>query len=200
VCLNGTIFTLSFELSDAPCKPTAPQRVRAWLYMHRNDIRRSAKRFSVSATAVGGTIAYEALADVHFSSVFGLTRSIGPGKVHYKAGYFQEGLPVAKQVEELGYVPQKNVSGRIATLRTASGSTTYIAAIMRSFADVVRRADNLNIGCNDALLITLYTGYDLKQAPIVALQPDSVESPGALWLRDQGRFVYSVLPRDVACS
>lgn len=155
-CWNATQLTLSFELQRAPCAGTALGRTNLWLREHRQLIIASGDSHHVAATAIAGAIAYEATRDVHISSVFELTRSSGPGKVHYKEGYFFEGDPVARQVEQSGYLPSTSEHERRALLATPSGAVSYIAAIMDAYSDIAAER-GLNIRNNPGVLVTLYT-------------------------------------------
>ena len=163
-CWNLSQFTLSVELQSAPCAATARQRTYLWLSANRASIENAARKFRIDPIAIAGAIAYEALDDVHVSTVFGLTRSDGPGKVHYKALRFLIGVPVAGQVEEMGYLPVRTVRSRKQILQTAYGASLYIAAIMRAYADIAEQSANERIACSDGELVSLYAAYDIPHA------------------------------------
>jgi hypothetical protein len=143
--------SISFELSDAPkvCVPTslsaislAEMRVLAWLRMHAETIAETERRFSVDRRAIAGVIAWEALKNVHWTSL----RAVGPGKAHVRdirlAWAF---LPVlthhtlVAQVEERGVLPKQSVEGRAKLLLTPEGAITYIGAAMQIASDMAEQ-------------------------------------------------------------
>lgn len=154
----GISWQLSYELWDAPCAPTVQERVDLWLRARRRLFSRAEHIFHVDRRAIAGVISYEALRDVHPTTFFSLTRSDGPGKVHFKDRYFSEGVPAAKQVELLGVLPQRTMSQRRQTLATDRGAIRYIAAIMSVLSRDASEA-GYNIACHPETLATLYTGW-----------------------------------------
>ena len=181
----GVSWRLSYELWNAPCAPTVTERVDLWLIARRPLFIAAERRFHVDRRAIAGVIAYEALDDIHPSSLFGLTRSDGPGKVHYKEGYLTEGLPAAKQVELMGLLPRQTLSTRKRLLSSDEGAITYIAAIMSALAK--EASDHgYDLRCNPKILATLYAGW----APISASQLFDVRRyPDPLRLNASGSWV-----------
>jgi hypothetical protein len=154
---------ISIELNDAPRATTSTQRVALWLKHHRAEIVDAGKNARIDCYAIAGTIAFEALDDPMWTTLDGFARWSGPGKVHFKEHYAAEGNPVAKQVEDLGYLPRLNVEERRRRLSTVRGATAYIGAIMRAFAD----AGNLggaDISKRAGVLATLYSGWNIDDA------------------------------------
>lgn len=147
---------ISFELANAPCAPTAKERVTLWLKQNKDRIVDAEKRFRVDRRAIAGAIAWEALVNVKSSIT--APRAAGPGKVHFREYYYVlEGNPIAKQVENGNYspsIPKKTMSERKALLETPSGAITYIAAIMNAYATEAAKA-KYNIR-NDAPILTTY--------------------------------------------
>ena len=112
--------TVSFEIRDAPGASNARDRVKLWIGRNRKAIERASKKYNVDPRAVVGAIAWEALENIrdrHGVCLDGTcsARAVGPGKVHYKESEIlpdgfpgAEGDPVAKQVEDWGYLPQRS--------------------------------------------------------------------------------------------
>jgi hypothetical protein len=175
--------SLSFELGDFPkgTKPTAA--VSIWLGKNRAIIISEARRRKVTPVAIAGVIAYEALEDPEPSLVANLVRFSGPGKVHFREYRFLEGMPLAKQIELLGYLPPRTMQQRKDILSTTNGAVAYIAAIFRAFSDLtVRYGDPVD--CNPADLATLYTAWDL---PTLLRRVE--RDPRPLRLNDAGTWV-----------
>lgn len=185
----GISWRLSYELWSAPCSATVGGRVDLWLIKRRSLLVGVERRFHIDRRAVAGVIAYEALNDVHLSNFFGLTRSSGPGKVHYKERYISEGLPAAKQVELRGMVPLRTITERRLLLSTDKGAMTYIAAIMSALADDASNA-GYRVRCNPAILSTLYTAW----SPVSAYKLfEARVSPEPLQDNAAGRWVLAHL-------
>ena len=161
--LHLTFGGISVELSDAPDGPTPHARVFRWLQAHRGDLAMAERTYKIDRRAVAAVIAYEALENVHNSYYFGLTRSAGPGKVHFKGGYVFEGDPLSRQAEELGYLPRRTVTERRHILESAGGSIAYISAIMARFARIAA-GSGYSITCNSPALVTFYSAWDFDRA------------------------------------
>jgi hypothetical protein len=159
LCVRGFQFAVSYEVWDGSCHATPHDAVVAFLTEHRTELGSAAKRFGVDERLIALAVAYEALENVHYSHFFGLTRSDGPGKVHYKDTIFAEGEPVAKQVEILGYLPRQTEHNRAQLLARPHGAFLYIAAIERAFADV--RKVGGDSSCDPATLLRLYISSDI---------------------------------------
>lgn len=178
----GVSWRLSYELWNAPCAPTVEARADLWITSRRNLIARAARRWAVDPRAIAGVIEYEALQDIHLSSFFGLTRSSGPGKVHYKALYFNEGMPASRQIEIRGMVPGVSMEQRKRILSTDRGAIEYIGAIMSALAAEAEKA-GYHVRCSPATLATLYTGWSPdKAAALLSLRdphrPLAANAPG----------------------
>lgn len=155
---------VSVELSGVPSVGSKDARVATWLSANRSVIVAAERRFSVDRRAIAGLIAYEAIANVHISQYGGLVRWSGPGKVHYKENRITEGDPVAKQIEDLGFLPRRSLLQRRMALAQPKWAALYIAAIMRALSDTVRRGDKRNIRCNPGALVTLASAWDIISA------------------------------------
>ena len=181
----GISWRLSYELWDAPCAPTVKQRVDLWLHSRRPLFAAAEQRFHVDRRAIAGVIAYEALEDFHPGTFFGLTRSDGPGKVHYKDGYLSEGFPAAKQVETLGLLPSRSMIQRRRTLSTDKGAIRYIAAILSALVADASHA-GYSAACSPAILATFYTGW----SPVTANRLFAIRRfPAHLHLNTAGTWV-----------
>jgi hypothetical protein len=166
---------ISFELVSAwqtPPSEIAPdgltaaeQAVFNWLTNHSADILAAENQWQVDRRAIAGAIAWEGLENVNYvtSILIGCGRSSGPGKVHYKANrLFGEGRPIAKQVEERGYLAPRTVRSRRRVLRAPEGAITYIAAIMCAYADIADRCGFAGLRFRDDLiLVQPYQGVRL---------------------------------------
>ena len=159
VCIGGFQFAVSYEVWNGSCYATPQRAVAVFLNQHGAELTRAAQRFHIDERLIALAVAYEATENVHYSHFFGLTRSDGPGKVPYKASITEEGNPVAKQVETLGYLPKQTVDGRAKLLATPYGAFMYIAAIERAFADLRRAGGDLS--CDPAALLRLYISTDI---------------------------------------
>jgi hypothetical protein len=146
---------------------------------------KTAQRYHVDATAIAGIIAYEALENIEFSDYFSLTRSAGPGKVHYKASYFSEGLPNAKYVEEIGVLRRRTMSERRSLLFTDRGAITYIAAILAVDSSIAQKS-RYSISCRPSILATFYTGWNINE--LIALFSEK-RYPDALQPNSAGQWV-----------
>ena len=153
---------LSFELqSAAPLAKSRLDRVELWLRKHRSVIRREAGRREVSAAAIAGVIAWEALFNVKSGEG---PASHGPGKVH---SFEISGQSLAVSVEEMGYVANLTWLDRKAKLRTVPGAVDYIGAILDAFSDIAEsEGSQANIRGNAGVLATLYHGISPKGTPI----------------------------------
>ncbi len=157
---------ISWELKDGPAMsvPTTLSNlsedemlVLAWLREHQAEIMAAEQRFHVDRRAIAGAIAWEALKNAKSS-----IRAFGAGKVHAKSNFFTEGNPVAKQVEDAGYLPKQTLENRKQILATPGGSITYIAGIMAALADVAARS-GYDIRSDPAILTNMYQGPDLDE-------------------------------------
>ena len=162
-CTLATLAAVSVELPGAPGGPTPEARVAGWLRKHQPTIARTETSYSVDRRAIAGAIAWEALENPRAWFGFGFARFRGPGKVHYKEGHIFEGEPVAKQVEEAGYLPKVTKEERERLLSTATASIAYIGAIMKAFADVAASA-GYYLNCDPPMLTTFYNAWDLNGA------------------------------------
>lgn len=186
----GISYHLSWELWGAPCAPTVKQRVALWLRVHERNIVKAERTYAVDRRAIAGAIAYEGLTNFHPSDVFGLTRSEGPGKVHYKQFYFAEGDPAARQVEQMGLLPRLSVSQRRKALRSPDQAIQYIAAIMHAESVAMSRV-GYDLQCKPAVLVTLYTGWT-PQSVKYGLS-EEVHSPENLVPNAAGNWVSMML-------
>lgn len=149
---------LSFELQDAPLSDDARQRVKLWLRMNLRHITAAETQFGIDRRAIAGAIAWEALENIRTVAA----RASGPGKVHYSANLGPgEGDPVAKQVEQAGYLPPQKMEQRKEILKTAAGAIRYIAAIMRAEADEAAKS-GYYLNCDPPMLATFYNAWDLN--------------------------------------
>ncbi|HLI97284.1 MAG TPA: hypothetical protein VKT72_14545 [Candidatus Baltobacteraceae bacterium] len=155
---------ISSELRTVPNSGSPEMRVLLWLRQHRDAIALAATRFHVSRVAIAGAIAYEALLNVHFSDYDGLALWSGPGKVHYKEYRLSQGDPVAKQVEDLGLLPKRNMEQRRALLEDPSWAALYIAAIMSALAKVATQETRHNPSCEPGALVSMFVSLDLPEA------------------------------------
>lgn len=154
---------VSFELAQATTLPTAntnlpnltpaENHVLAWLQKYRGDLEDAEARYVIDRRGIAGAIAWEALIDARASS----PRSIGPGKVHLWE-FFK--TPLAEEVEQAGLVPTRSPDERRKILATRSGSITYIAAIMKAFADIARD-HGYSIDCDPSMLANCYNAWNL---------------------------------------
>ena len=155
---------LSVELRDAPYAGSREARVGRWLQLNKNDIVSAESRFHIDRRAIAGLIAYEALVNVHLSRYGGIARWSGPGKVHFKEYFFEEGEPLSADVEKLGLLPSRSVTERAALLRRADWAALYIAASMRVLADVVAARTRYDVTCKPGALVTLGSAWGLDDA------------------------------------
>ena len=163
----GVSLNLSYELWSAPCATTPKQRVFLWIALHRHEIKLEASRFGVDPRAVAGVIGYEALFNFHPWDVWGLTRSEGPGKVHYKEFLFSEGDPAARQVEEDGYLPRRSMDGRRRVLETTDGAITYVSAIEAAMQKALLKSHYRN-ACEPGTLATFYSAWDPREIAMLS--------------------------------
>ena len=150
--------TVSFELHIQGDRGTPRQEVTAWLNENRAEIARDSARWRVSPKAVAGVVAYEAIEDPlpgQFARIF---RFSGPGKVHYKEYFTSEGEPVAKQVEDIGYLPRLTETQRKKRLSNSAGAIQYICVIMRYYSDIAA-SHHLVLSDNVGALATLYSAW-----------------------------------------
>ncbi len=153
--------SVSVEISYAPSGKNRIERVKRWIETRKSIISSAGHIYRIDPTAVAGVIGYEAIADYEPSLAFGYARFVGPGKVHYKENRIGEGMPVAKQVELRGYLPQRSLSERVVLLSDDTGAVYYIAAIMAAEADIAADSGTA-LRCDPMRLATLYAGYDLR--------------------------------------
>ena len=109
--------------------------VQAWLRRHAPLIIATEAKWKVDRRAIAGVVAWEALQNVRntgtwFRQLFWGGIGYGPGKVHASDSS-------AVDVEEAGYLPRSaDEAGRRERLANVRMGITYIAAIMRGFADL----------------------------------------------------------------
>jgi hypothetical protein len=170
---------LSVELEGAaPLANTRAERVALWLAGNSVSIRLAATRFRVPASAIAGTIAWEALFNVATIRTYQ-----GPGKVHPISN--QLGLPsAAEQVEQLGLMPKVNLLARQRLVQIPYSAIQYIGAILDSYALAAERAGSTaNIRNNPGVLVTFYNGV-AKEAPRSAVTPyyETALFSGKTWI------------------
>lgn len=197
---------LSAELQDAPlqCVPTwqtsislDEMRVLGWLRSHHLEIEDGERRYNIDRRAIAGAIAWEALKNPHPSFVLWP----GAGKVHSVGYYGNSRIPAviggpegaAEAAERLGYLPERSLLGRIRILRTPIGSIGYIAAIMRTGADIAENRGFI-IADKPELLCEFYQGWTPQKwsAHMATKARGSVLKPGdtmALWVRNNIGFL-----------
>lgn len=198
---------ISFELLDAwtlppPSNPPtglSPEEthVLSWLQTHQPDIVAAEGDWHVDRRALAGAIAWEALVNVHSSPIDGAGRAIGPGKVHYSTEItWGEGNPVAKQVEDRGYLPQVTMAARRQLLRSPAGAIRYIGAIMCAFADIASQYGFTNTRCDPRLILTNpYQGNDLTSWAALLAKKNSGDTlepgnPMCVWLQGPSRISF----------
>jgi hypothetical protein len=196
---------ISFELLEAWALPPpnspptglsySDAQVLSWLQTHQGEILAAERDWHIDRRAIAGAIAWEALVNVRKSHIGRAGRSAGPGKVHYSTEFaWGEGNPLAKQVEDQGYLPQVTMAKRRHLLRSPVGATRYIGAIMCAFADVASRYGFTNTRCDPRLILTNpYQGDDLTSwtALLAKKKPGDTLEPGnsmCLWLQDPFRI------------
>ena len=137
---------VSGELKDAPrisvlnkqkAMSLSEMPVFAWLRLYTPQIAAAEKQFNVDRRAIAGAIAWEALQNISTHNPF--SRWSGPGKIHYKRGFWEKNRnkpTVAQETEDAGYLPkQKSDDARGKYFEDPTHSIFYIAAIMRGGAD-----------------------------------------------------------------
>ncbi|HWB25902.1 MAG TPA: DUF4157 domain-containing protein [Chitinophagaceae bacterium] len=151
---------ISFELEKTATRGSSPrEKVKNWMQDNLQLIQVAESKWNVDKRAIAGAIAWEALENVLPFSI----RAVGPGKVHVKEKWYEEGNPVSKQVEDRGYLYKQTVDDRANILSTTVGSINYIGAILKAFTDIAATA-GYNIKCDPAILCTFYNGFDLPKA------------------------------------
>jgi hypothetical protein len=186
---------VSVELDDAPAATTAMERVQLWLVQHRQEIITAEARHAIDRRAIAGAIAWEALENVRDWYWQGFARFQGPGKVHYKEFHTEEGAPVAKEVEQRGYLPQRSMEQRRDIVASPAGATEYIAAIMEAYADEAALA-SYNIYYDPAILATFYNG--VKVAPNLKAAREYFQTkryPQKLQPNQMGQWIISHLAK-----
>lgn len=171
---------LSFEMDGAPYESvptslvglTIPQmRVLAALRQLKPDIVSAEQKWRVDRRAIAGAIAWEALNNWEIAGhklTHGV-RAVGLAKVHV----YDSKIPladvfnaspdtVAKQVEDAGYLPKQTLEDRKRLLADPLGAITYIAAILRAFADIAAPY-GFTIGKDPVILTNLFQGKDLPK-------------------------------------
>lgn len=140
------------------------QYVKGWLQGHREEIANAEAVYGIDRRAIAGAT-NEALENVYGWTGFGFARWRGPGKVHYKEGYFSEGVTMAAEVEERGMVPwgEQTMAERRRRVANTADSITYIAAIMKLFADEAAE-EGIDISRDPALLTTFYNAWNIDEA------------------------------------
>jgi hypothetical protein len=155
---------VSFEIGmcyipivGAPGATDAEQQVYAALFAHRTQITAAAAKFDVSRVAIAGAIAWEMLENVRPSG----WRSVGWGKVHtFNFPAFWDD-PIAKEVEDRGYLPKRTSAEREALLARPESAIVYIAAIMAAIADAAEARHGASIRMNPEVLTNVYQSKDL---------------------------------------
>lgn len=189
---NGTI---SWELAATPKDLSPRDRVTWWVRHNRDTILLQARRRKVSAAAIAGVVAFEALENPEPAFTAFLSRYDGPGKVHYENKRFGKGISVAEAVEIEGYLPRRSLQERESILSTNAGSIIYIATILRAYADVAAPR-GYRVRCNAPLLATFYTGWDLRSLARHLRAVKNVEllpNRAGKWLNGNMDFLYSAL-------
>ena len=173
VATPGPDNRLSVEIDSlAPSGPTALSRVQAWSRLNHDALIKDERRFRVDRRAIVELVAYESLVNVRSTTMGGLARFVGPGKIHYKAEYLQQGRTLAEDAEDRGYLPRRSLAQRTALLSQSTGAIDYIAAIMAMFSDTAE-SYGYSIRCNPGALITLTTAWDFPQAKEIRTAPNA---------------------------
>jgi hypothetical protein len=141
----------------SPATNPAEDQVFAALYTHRTQIADAATRFNVSRVAIAGAIAWEMLENVRSGGF----RSIGWGKVHtFSTKPWDD--PIAKEVEDRGYLPQQTFEERKRILATPEGAIVYIGAIMGAIADAAETRHGGSIRMKPEILANVFQSMDLQ--------------------------------------
>lgn len=160
---------VSFELQDAQLpkggKPADlaedEARVQEWLREHAPLITAAEAKFRVDRRAIAGAIAWEALRNVRSWSL----RAVGPGKVHYDELIKKS---AAQEVEEAGYLPNRQPNRRAEVLATPAGAVVYIGAIMAAFADEAEKPHSGG-----------WQGEDIRLRPEILTNAYQAETPSS---------------------
>ncbi len=176
-------------------------RVLGFLQKYRLLFIDAEKEWGIDRRAIGGAIVWEAMNNIKKSDVG--TRFVGPGKVHVRVDRF---LPtvngfslewdrntLAKQVEDIGYLPRLSTGERKAKLSTLVGSITYVAAIMAAAADIAAW-HNYQIRCDPPMLTTFYNAWESfanwnKRLAKIKGAPLKVGPAMGSWVRDNLLFL-----------
>lgn len=143
-------------IMGSPARNAAEEQVYAALHAHRDQIAAAGRRYRVSRIAVAGAIAWEMLENVRS----GGWRSVGWGKVHtFNFAFWDD--PIAKEVEDRGYLPKQSRAERERLLRQPDSAILYIAAIMGAVADAAERIHGGNIRMDAEILTNVYQSMDL---------------------------------------
>lgn len=162
--LSGPDTHLSVEIDAlAPPGATRLERIVKWAELNRATILRDERRFNVDRRAIATFVAYESIGNVRGTTMGGLARFVGPGKIHYKAEYLQLGRTLAEDVETRGLLPRHSLRERIGLLSQSDGAIDYIAAIMSLFSGT-GESYGYSIRCDSDALITLMTAWDYPDA------------------------------------
>jgi hypothetical protein len=174
---------VSFELDQSSLQslPTAlknlsedEMRVLAWLQKFKSDIAGAEKKYCVDRRAIAGAIAWEALENVKSFSL----RSAGPGKIHYKTGFWERGTTTLEQTEKAGYLPPQTEEGRRELVADPIGAINSIAAIMKADADAI--SGYMNIYKYPGMLATFYNAWKLDEVKDLARQKMASRKPNEL--------------------
>jgi LysM repeat protein len=175
------------------CLDPAQMQVLAALRSQRSNIIAAEGTFGIDRRAIAGAIAWEMLENPPDWTrkmgtkldPLGIPRSVGWGKVHLfnlnktralKA--WMGGGPlrvplgivalhdfdtIAKETEDVGYLPKQSFNDRKRILGTPEGAITYIGGIMAAIADIPENMGfDEDIRSNPMILTNVYQGETLK--------------------------------------
>jgi hypothetical protein len=200
--LAGTA-PISVELWDAPQASTSRGRVALWLFKNLHAIIATEQKYSVDRRGIAGAIAWEALynpwpgtaGDLITST--GAAKFSGPGKVHYKADRFVEGISAAIEVEKLGRLPVLTMDQRRQVLSTLSGALMYSGVILREVCDIAGRS-GYYLDCDPPMLATFFNSWDIADVERLFASrkaPAPIEpNPGmGTWVKQNIKFIEAIV-------
>ena len=195
--LQMTNERLSAEL-DHLVPEGAPAKIRLayWLSHNSTLIKQAAKKFRVSAKAIAGAIAYEALKNKVSTSPQPLNLAkIDPNSFDVMA---VETTKYKRTVNpNLPSDPVAALAARTAYLKTPQGAIEYIAAIMNAYAEEARKSGKMRKGKvrnNPTALVSLYSGV-LKNGRQSGVGVEHVDTSSLSHIEHKA-VGYVDLPRD----
>lgn len=161
----------------------------------RATIKKAATKWNIHPLAIVGAVSWEAIENPRYASVRG---GGSLGKIHYRENFppFGEGTPLAKQLEDLGYLPRADMESRRKNLSDPKVAIEYLGASFHAFS-VLAEKHGYSIRENLGVLGFAYNAMKLDtwDRHIERKKPDPLRAGEmGIWIEDGIDFLRDIYP------